>query len=256
MEEDEIEELIEAIEEQEVKEEPKKEEKYALTDLENPEMKSILQHTVEKVLRETAEAQGLNCDFVVSVSPLLNADASISAGYPPTVTLRSVFIADFVFSAASQKEFDKNKKRFRRNMASIVSKIHFQERTLSHNPKAELLVFKKSKWFKTNNPDAIIFTIPEGFIDVEETYTVTMREINSGISVTLSGKNPTFLRQSCREKLTGMVAANEALLEKLQQEEDAKIISSIDIRFSRNEELGDQVKFNYKLEEEEKKDGN
>lgn len=224
-------------------------EKLSLYDVENPQLKSILLNTAKKVLTDIAEAQGLNCDFVVSVSPLLEADASISAGYPPTITVKSAFLADFVFGAANEKEFERNKKRFRRNMASIISKVPLQERTLARNPKAELLVLRKSKWYKTNNPSNIIFSIPDEFIEVTELYTVTMREVNSGLSVTLSGANPTHLRQECREKLTGMVAANEALLEKLQKEEDAQIIHSLDIKFSKNEELGDQTKVNYKIED-------
>ncbi len=224
-----------------------------IENLEDPQFKSILLNTAKKLVEDTAQAQGLSCDFVVSVSPLLNSDATISAGFPPTITLRSMFLADFVFGARDQKEFERNKIRLRRNIATIVSRIPRMEKTLSNNPPAELIAFvsKDNKWYKTNVPERFTPVVPDSFIETKEVYTVTMREINTDISVTLSGENPSYLRAKCKEELISLVSSQQVLLSKLKLADSAQEIESISLKFSADENASAQVAFNYKAESNE-----
>ena len=183
------------------------------------ELQLVLYNIIDGLTKDIARAQGLSCDFVISVTPLLEANYAIIAGYPPTLVVNSTYIMNLVMSN-DEKIRRKSKRQLRQVLASALAKIPRMERTLSNSPIAEAIAMLEgmNKWAKTHSPDKLIFSIPDQHIKTEEVYTITLTEINSGISVSMSGDNPTKLRAMCREKLTKMVATNEALLQKMEDD--------------------------------------
>lgn len=214
----------------------------------------VLQNTVDTVVRDIARAQELTCDFVVSVSPFLEADYAIKAGYPPTLVVKSQYVMEFILSASDPQKMQKLKKSFRRDMSNALAKVSLMEHTLAHNPPARMIAILpgSKKWVKTNHPDKLTFDIPDEFLSVTEQYTVTMTEINSGITVTLTGDNPSKLRAQCKERLNILVATNQALLQKMEEEKIiTPPISSIEVKINKN--TGDeQVSYNFESPTENK----
>ncbi len=192
--------------------------------LANKELGQILQKTIEDIAREIAGAQQLSCDFVVSVTPILKdingrkVAYAIQAGYPPVLMVNTLHVLKLI--TGTKYEADKAKRNIRVNISSAVSKLPRMQRTLAIQPIAEVIALQENfkKWMKTNYSEKIVHSIPDHHLEVTESYTIVMREITTGQSVTLTGNNPSHLRVLAKEKLTNLVAMSEVLADKLKEE--------------------------------------
>jgi len=210
------------------------------------QLQKVFQSTGEGMVRDIAGAQGLNCDFVVSVTPL-NSEYSIviEAGYPPVITIDSGAIMSALVNN-DDKERGKSQRKLRRDIAFAVSKLPKMQRTLSIVPLAQAIALAKEakRFVRTAFPEKVIYRIPDSHLDIQSTVTVTVREITTGQSVSLSGKNESVLRAQAVAQLTKLVAMNEYLQTQLEQEsfvpeyKPSKIMISTDDR-------GTDVKYEY-----------
>lgn len=190
----------------------------------------ILQSGVETEAKDVARAQMCSCDFVVSVTlfkvseTVKNPQCIIRAGYPPTLLISAKFVSDLILGASSPEIQRKNKKTLRKTLVRAIARLPEMQKTLAIVPIAEAIVLQDShkRWAKTQHPDNFIYSIPEHHIKEEESYTITVTEINSGIAVTLTGDNPSKLRKQVREKLTKLVSTNEVLQYRIAQEQAEK----------------------------------
>lgn len=183
-------------------------------------LEKALHNTVDSLTKEIARAQGLTCDFVLSVSQLLDPEYNyaIKAGYPPTLIVNAHFVMSLILSE-DEKLRKKSKVILRKALAAALTKIPKMERSLSNEPIAELVAKKedKVKWIKTAYPDKLFYDAPvqseqvEFPIRVIETYTITMERADTGLSITVSGDNPGKLKLECRRKLIEAVRAQEKL---------------------------------------------
>jgi len=180
------------------------------------DLQKILQSTGEGIARDIAEAQGLDCDFVVSVTPLSEYAMVVEAGYPPTLTISS----DYILSLVSSDNTKKAKSVFRRKMSRMVSLIPRMERSLAIVPLAEAIAMQAEamKIVKTAFPQKVIYKIPDSHLEITSTYSVTVREVTTGISVTLSGSNESLIRARAISELTSLVSMNESLQKELEKE--------------------------------------
>lgn len=184
------------------------------------QLSSILQSTGETIARDIAEAQGLACDFVVTLSKLEEPyTLAIEAGNPPTLIIDRDYIAKVMFTD-DDKERKKLIKKLRRDIAQLVSKIPRMQRTLAIVPIAQAIALSKEakRLVKTAFPERVIYKIPDHLLDIQSVYSVTVREITTNQSVTLTGPNESYLRAKAIAQLTQLVAMNQILQEHLDAE--------------------------------------
>lgn len=209
------------------------------------ELQKILQSTGESIARDIAEAQGLSCDFVVSVTPLTEYAIVIEAGYPPTMTISSDYILSLI-SSDTEKDRKKAKMVLRRKLSRMVSLIPKMERTLALVPIAEAIAMQAEamKVVRTAFPQKVIYKIPESHLEIKSTYTISVREISTGISVTLTGENESVTRAKAISQLTSLVSMNDILIQKLSDEAFVPEIKPSAVSMSANPSE-DMIKYDY-----------
>lgn len=186
------------------------------------DLTQILHKTGESLIKETAISLELDCDFVVSVSPVIDSEYAIvvEAGNPPVITLSSPYLFAIIFEddAKKRKEAISVLKRKLKGMVKIIPRM---QRTLSIVPIAEAVAssVEARRMVKTAFPERVIHKIPIDFLRYEFLLTVTLTEINTGISVTLTGSNESILKAKALAQLTSLVAMSELLREKIKQHE-------------------------------------
>lgn len=202
------------------------------------QLQSILQNTGETIARDIAEAQGLPCDFVVSITKLEDPyTIAVEAGNPPSLIIDRDCISTILFTD-DEKERKKLGRKLRRDIAQMVSKLPRMQRTLAIVPLASAIAMSKEakRLVKTAFPERILYKIPDSHLEITSVYSVTVREITTNQSVTLTGPNESYLRQKAIAQLTQLVAMNQVLQEQLDKEsfiaEDkpAKILFASDDR--------------------------
>lgn len=181
------------------------------------QLQQILQKTASDMCKDIAEAQGLDSDsFVISVDSTLVEPfvVAIDAGYPPTLRVDTAYIGKSLF-IDNPKERRQYISAVKRKLALAISKIPRQQKTLALVPLGQAIALRQEsrKFFRTAFPDKIHYTIPSSQLEVTTTITVSAREITTGMSVTLSGANESYLRTKVIAQLTSLVQDSEIFLD-------------------------------------------
>lgn len=182
------------------------------------QLQQILQSTGEGLVRDIASSLQVPCDFVVSVALIPDFDITISKGYPPTITISSSLILGAIFND-DPKVRKKTKNRIHRIIFLALGKLPRMVHTLSNEPPAEMIALKDGKFHKTNYPEDIIFKIPLHHLEISYTHTITVREIITNQSVTMTGESESLIRAKAIAQLTSIVSMNKALQEEMKNHE-------------------------------------
>lgn len=183
----------------------------------NAEMLKVLSATVEGIVSDIATAQDADCDFVVSVSPIDEYVLTIIAGYPPTLVVDSSFVMSIILEPDEKKRHTLTTV-LRRKLSLAVSRLPRMQRTLAIQPLAEAIALKQEaqRFVRTAFPNKVLpVHIDESNLEIKTQITVTVREVQTGMSVTLTGLNESILRARAISQLTTLIALDDALREKV-----------------------------------------
>jgi len=212
------------------------------------ELKQVLQSAYAGIVADIAHTYELTSeDYVFSVDSTLAEPyvIAIDAGYQPTLRVDLGYLAKSLLL-----DDDKERKRFQKSirykLTLAVAKIPRQQRTLAIVPLAQSIAMANDakKFVRTNFPDKIRFHIPESHLQVTTTITVHAREVTTGMSVTLSGSNESYLRTKAIAQLTSLVQDSEILENMITLENFVPVHQPSKILISSNPDE-DAIKYEY-----------
>jgi len=210
------------------------------------DLQGVLQTTANSLCDDMASAMGIKQDeYIIQVDNSLLEDyvIAIDAGFPPVVRVSIGYMAKSLF-IVDDKERVRYMKALRRKLSLAMSKVPRQRRTLALVPIAEsiALMADAKKFVRTMFPDKLHFKIPDNHIQTTVTITVTVREYITGMEVSLSGTNETYLRSKAIAQLTSLVADSEVLEQTLDHQKSVELPATILISDSATE---DNVRYEY-----------
>lgn len=212
------------------------------------ELEKILQSSYGSIVSEIAHVYELTPEdyvFIVDTTLLEPYVIAIDAGYPPTLRVDAGWLAQSLL-LDDDKARRKFQKAVRYKLTLAIAKIPRQQRTLALVPIAQsiALAADAKKFVKSMFPDKIRFSIPEGHLQVSTMITVCAKEITTGMSVTLSGSNESYLRTKAIAQLTSLVQDSEILEHMIENENFKPIHPPARILISSNPDE-DNIKYEY-----------